>query len=407
MQLDFLWRRLTVLLGAMSAVLAAYYLWAMPIRMTVAVGPIDSGQWRFMQATSKALRETRGSVRLRLVAVDDSAAAGSLLDASRVDLAVLRSDDPTSKDARSIVILHRRAVMLVSPKGKALKSVADLKGKRIAIMRGETDTNKTIVEHVLTHHNLNSSDVDLQELSSGAVRAGIADGQLDGFFLVGHPAGVVTRNTLVGLRGFDESEIHVEAIAPAEGLARQYLDFEAIELPAGIFAGAPPLPEEEATTIAITYELVASDTLSERHGAMLAKALSSIRTRLRRYEPGTFDIELPPLDKVRRYLPHDGAAAFVNDEVKSLLELYSEEIWLTLFAASIMGSSITGFLGWAGIGPARSPSAAAGLNLESITRRLQNAASVSELDLAQADLDDFLLDTLADRSWQKIGRAHV
>ena len=95
-------RRIATIFGAVCMLLIVWHLYWRPVILRVAVGPVDSGQWRFVQATAKALKDTGQPFRLRLVPVEQSTSASAALEKGVVDLAVLRSDDPTSTEARSI-----------------------------------------------------------------------------------------------------------------------------------------------------------------------------------------------------------------------------------------------------------------------------------------------------------------
>ena len=86
---------------------------------------------------------------------------------------------------------------------------------------------------------------------------------------------------------------------------------------------------------------------------MLTKALYDLRSELAGGNNGEFGVELPSLEERRRYLPHAGAVAQINGESKTLLEEYSDVIWLSLFAAGGLGSALSGLLAWLGIGRRR------------------------------------------------------
>ena len=389
-------RRIATIFGAVCMLLIVWHLYWRPVILRVAVGPVDSGQWRFVQATAKALKDTGQPFRLRLVPVEQSTSASAALEKGVVDLAVLRSDDPTSTEARSIAVLHKRSIMLVVSQSSEINSIDDLRGKHIGIMIGETDSYRSLVDRIIEHHEIAPEDVVLDEMRSTDLAIALEQGRISGFFLVGHPSGGITRAVLNALAHRRNVQYSVIGIEPAEALAFRYREFEQIDLPKGIFGGRPPRPAEDISTVAITYELTASDRLPEQRASILTKSLLELRTRLRRDQPeSTFDFEAPPVDKPRRFLPHAGTAAYVNDDAKSLLETYSDQIWLGLFGLSLLGSSIAGLLGWAGFGPERKAPGGGEMARE-MARRLSAATTMADLDTLQADIDDVVLGLLTD-----------
>jgi hypothetical protein len=196
--------------------------------------------------------------------------------------------------------------------------------------------------------------------------------------------------------------VTIIGVPAASALAFRYRDIEASELPAGVLGGAPALPAQPTTTIAISYELAASSQMSDAVATALTGALLDASPRMRRMQENTFNIETPPLDRPRRFTPHPGVAAYVNNEAMGFLDTYSEYIWLGLFALSILGSSVMGVLGWAGLREER-PRRRLEIGMPELLAALEQARTPAEIDavedrfdaLAQEMLLDYARGTLA------------
>ena len=119
-------RRVALMFGALCGVLAIWYLAVRPTVLTIAVGPAGSSQGAFAETVGKLLKETRQPFRFKVVETDGTEESSKQLDGRKVDLALLRSDDLTSKEARSIVIVHRRSLILVSRKEAKIESLRDI-----------------------------------------------------------------------------------------------------------------------------------------------------------------------------------------------------------------------------------------------------------------------------------------
>ncbi|MDP2358099.1 MAG: TAXI family TRAP transporter solute-binding subunit [Beijerinckiaceae bacterium] len=341
--------RWTALLFALAAAgLAAWYIVTAPKTLKIAAGPEGSMQIRFLQSLARSLVEHRESVRLEIVTTPDSPSAAKALESGKVELALLRSDDPTSTEARSIVVIQKRHVFLVARQDRVVKDWADLRSRRLGIVRGDSDNNRPLVERVLAQYGVDAGEVSLQEIAMQGTTDALASGAVDALVFVGFP-GARLRQVLMQVTQGRGTPIAVIGVSNAGALAFRYRDLETTQLPAGVFSGSPPLPPTTIETIAITHEITATSDLDESVATNLTRTLIEAATRIRRLENTAFNVEAPPVDRPRRYQPHAGTAAFVNDEVTGFLDTYSEYIWFLLFGLSIVGSSITGFLGWAGL----------------------------------------------------------
>ncbi|CAN5331400.1 ABC transporter substrate-binding protein [soil metagenome] len=77
---------------------------------------------------------------------------------------------------------------IVAPAGSPLRSVADLKGKKIATVRGST--GQDLVLHLLEDAGLKSSDVQWVYLSNGEAKAALDSGSIDAWATWGSYVGI-------------------------------------------------------------------------------------------------------------------------------------------------------------------------------------------------------------------------
>jgi len=380
------WTAIVFAFAALS--LGVWYLATAPKTLRVAAGPQGSQQVRFLQSMARALAENREHFRLEIVPAESSASAAAALDAGKVDLALLRSDDPTSVDGRSIVVLQKRHVFVVARQDRAVADWTDLRGKRVGLVRGDSDETRPLVERILNQYGVKPAEVTLQETPLQIAGAVLGDGSVDALVFLGFPGQRVRR--LVGeVTDWRKTPVTVLGVSAASALAFRYRDLEHTELPAGVFSGAPPQPPQAINTVAVTHEIVASADMSESTATDLTRALRDSAARIRQLEDNAFNVEPPPVERPRRYAPHPGTAAYVNDEAMGFLDTYSEYIWLTLFALSILGSSITGFLGWAGLRE-EPESASFGAGVTQLLVRLDAARSLDEVERIEEDFDALL-----------------
>ncbi len=385
-------RRVAVVLGALCFVLAAWYLAVRPTTLRVALGASGSTQVEVMEALARVLRDTQQPFRFKLVRTAGTAEASRMLDKGTVDLAVLRSDDHEGKDARSIVILHKRALALVVRKDSGIESLRDITDRPIGVTNVDSDSYQPLVRRIMSHFEFDEEGLKLQEMSRKETVEAMAQRRIDGFVMVINPASKPTRDMIAEITGKHKQEIVVKGVPSHQALALRFQELHKSAIPEGTFGLQPPKEEE---TVGITLELAASSRLSEQTASELTKSLMEVRGRLRSAQAATYNIETPPVDEERRFLPHAGTAAFVNSEAKTLLEQYSDYIWLGLFSVGIIGSSVAGVMSWAGF-KNEAPGETLAEQVRVLAGRLEAATTTGEVDSIQGDFDDIVLAIMRD-----------
>lgn len=397
-------RRIALMLGALCALLAVWYLAVRPTTLTIAVGPEGSSQFNYAATIAKLMKETKQPFKLKVVHVAGTAEASEMLDDGKADLAIVRSDDLTSKDARSIVIIHKRAIILVAHKDAGIESLRDVGGKKIAISMSDTDSYKPIIERILGHYEVETDELKLEEMPRDEIAAALADKRIDAFILVTNPASKPNRALLSEITGNRSTAIVVTGAPAHEALSQRFKELQTIEVPEGIFGGNPQLPGDDIDTVAITYEIAASSRLSERSGTALTKSLMELRPRLRAAQStqeSTYSIETPPVDEPRGIVPHAGSAAYANNETKTWLDAYSEYIWLGMFAVGLVGSGVAAVMSWAGLSN-ESPGDLLSGKMRSLATRLETAESSADVDSVQGDFDDLVLSIMREYGLRRI-----
>src|SRR5271169_4928163 len=146
-------RKQVILFAVLTLLLTAATVWGSSIwlrnseTLTFAVGEANGPEARFAAKLAAMLKATASRLRLKIVPNADNAKALSLFDRKLADLAVLRTDARIPPRARSIAILEHDVLMLISPGDKKIKSLAELKKKKIALLT--SGNNLAFVRSVL------------------------------------------------------------------------------------------------------------------------------------------------------------------------------------------------------------------------------------------------------------------
>src|SRR3954454_4100102 len=113
-----------------------------------AVGDANGPEARFAARLASVLKTNSSRLRLKIVPNGDNAKALSQFDRKEANLAILRTDARIPPRARSLAILDHDLFLLISPGGKKIKTIADLKKKKIAVM-ADNESSVALVRNIL------------------------------------------------------------------------------------------------------------------------------------------------------------------------------------------------------------------------------------------------------------------
>jgi TRAP transporter TAXI family solute receptor len=388
-------------LAIVGALAAGYYFAMRPVTLRIAVGPGNSDDLRVVQALAQALNnQQHGQVRLRPVPTDGASASATLLGEGKADLAIIRGDLEVPKNAQAVATLRKNvAVLWVPPavkvRGKKaapkITKIAQLAGHRIGVV-GRTPANVNLLKLILQQYGVDPAKVEIVQFPANEAADAIRNQKADAYLAAGPVNSKITADAIAAST-HDGSTPKFLAIDSAEAIAQNHPAYEASEIPAGTFGGAPGKPEEEVKTISFSHHIVARKGVSEATIAAFTRQLFAIRQSLKNEFPLAAKIETPDTDKDATIPVHPGAAAFVDGEEKTFLDRYSDFIWWGLMAVSAMGSAGAWFAGYLKKDERNGNTSQRERLLEMLTTA-RHSDSVDELDRMQAEADDILRDTL-------------
>ena len=105
--------------------------------LTFAVGSPGQLEARFAAKFATVVANNSATLRIKVVNYADNDKALAAFDHKQADLAILRTDSKIPFRARAIAVLENDLLLMLSPKGKKVTSLAQLKGKKIAVLGDE------------------------------------------------------------------------------------------------------------------------------------------------------------------------------------------------------------------------------------------------------------------------------
>jgi TRAP-type uncharacterized transport system substrate-binding protein len=376
---------------------AALYLYNRPTVLRVAT-PQTVEEQKLLSAAAQSFSRERESVRLKIIPVADSSAAAEALKQRTVDLAVIRADVGLPSGAQALVILHRNAALLLAPPGSKLKRVADLRGKKIGVVH-EAPTmhvNAHLLELILAQYDIAPGAATFVPLQPVEVRAAVEHSQVDAVFYATAPQKGLATDIVGAVAGPGGKAPIFIPITEAKAIAKRAPTLEAIEIVQGAFGGDPPRPLESIDSVSVSTALFAPSSLKDATAAEVTRLFFAHRSGMALTAPLATSIETPSTDKGAAIPVHQGAADYIDGNERSFFERYSDVFYIGAMLLSLVGSAAAAL--------ASRFNRYSHERAEQLTERLleilqatRSAATTNELDGFEREVDEVLVQTLADR----------
>ena len=201
----------------------------------------------------------------------------NMLKEGSVDLAIVQNDityyavngtemfkDKKVENLRGIASLYPETCQIVTLESTGIKSVADLKGKRVAVGAAGSGAEAN-ARQILEAYGITYDDIDEQYLSFGEAASALKDGNVDAAFVTaGFPTAAVQDIT-------SQNKVRLLPIEAdkADALIAKYPFYTKTTIPAGTYAGF----DEAVPGISVMAMLVATDKVDEALGYDITKAL--------------------------------------------------------------------------------------------------------------------------------------
>ena len=206
-----------------------------------------------------------------------SVANVNMLKDGSVDIAFIQNDiayyaangkemfkDNKVENIRGIAALYPETVQFVTTADKGIKSIAHLKGKKVAVGASGSGAEAN-ARQILGAYGLTYDDIDVQYLSFGEAADALKDGNVDvGVVVAGFPTAAIqdlAANKSAALVNIDAEHV--------DKLKKQYPYFTEITVPKGTYPGQ----EEDVSTVAVKCVIVTTDKLSDDLGEQIVKAI--------------------------------------------------------------------------------------------------------------------------------------
>ena len=382
-----------LLFAALTLILTVATVWGGRIwlknseTLIFAVGDANSLEARFATKLAAVLKTNSSRLRLKIVPNADSARALVAFDRRQADLAVLRTDARVPPRARALAILEHDVLLLISPGSKKIKSLAELKKKKIAVL-ADGDNSVAFVRNVL----------EISDGPDGGSRVQMAppNSTFEKLFASGgYGAAIAIAHTskIIKDKSYAQSARHggftLNAIDGAKALARKNPGISEETLTTGMLSSSPAIPDDDLDTIGLQWLLVAQSRISSATAGDLARTIYENKAELALEDGFASRIEPADVDKDAFIVAHQGAAEYINDDTKSFMDRYSDLLYLGVAALSVIGSIFAAiYTKITRVAPEKAGQLATAIL--DIGERIEHADSLDSLEALQDELEGIL-----------------
>jgi len=385
------WMRIAVIAVvvalAAGASLFAYRWYFRPVTLSIAVGSLDGEAPKVVSAIASRLAAMNAPVRLKVVETAGALESANAFASGKTDLAVVRGDVGDLSQAQAIVVLAEAVALLVAPPGSSITDMTGLKRVTVGVVGGEV--NQKVVSVLTKEYGLDRANVVFKNLAPADTRRALDNKEVRVLLFV-LP---LTERYLSLVRGLfpqnPKTAPVLIAIENAGAIAEKERAYESFDIPKGTLRGSPPVPDDDLTTLKVSYYLVAHKKLDNDLMAEFTQSFTSARRDLLSEQPILAQVKAPDTDP-GAFLPvHPGAAEFYNGNQQSFLDRWSNAIFLTPMALGGLATILAAAWKFLRSGELQTKEEALDL-LYALGQRIRTAEKESDLLEIEDRIDDIL-----------------
>ncbi len=246
--------------------------------VTIASGWVTGVYFPLAGAISRIVYEKVPDLKVTVESSGASVANAKLIASGDADLAILQNDiafyafkgvkpmfDKAVSNIRGVTSLYPEHCQIQARKASNIKSVKDLKGKRVAVGPLGSGTEQNAIQ-ILEAYGLKFGDLGkVERLTATESSDFLKDGRIDAaFYTVGVGASAIVDTALM----IETTIVPIDG-SQADALLKKYPFFSKDKVPAGIYKGV----DKDVPTVAVLAILVAKAEMEEDAVYKITKAM--------------------------------------------------------------------------------------------------------------------------------------
>ena len=299
---------------------------------TVILGAGDKAGETHVIATAIARLARKYDPKLRIIVAETGGSGQNnrMLQQGLLQLATIQADTRAGPQIRLVTSLYPDAFQLLVRTDSGIRSIADLRGKTIALPPRESGQYRSFL-FLTRHYGLTVRDMRMISMSSRAAVWAITHGAVDAMFRVRAPGNAEIREAI------QSGQVRLLPIEHSRALKLAEPALEPGIIPAGSYRGAPPVPEKDLPVPVVRRLLVSSEDVDPDIVERVTSLVYDHRLELSEMTPlGGFLADPADLGSIALPL-HEGARRYYERDKPSFLQENAEvlALYLTILAGAV------------------------------------------------------------------------
>lgn len=360
----------------------------------LATGGATGEYFAFGEAIAQVTQKHSPNIEIEVIETPGSSQNMSDVNAHRVDMALVQSNTPVQPAVRAVAQLYPEMFHLIANKQANIESMADLRGKTVAIMP-EGSGSYELFWPLANHYGLSEGDFTARPMTSTEAHAALQQNEVDALFRIiglGNPA---VRDLL---KNPDYELVAIQQIGALQ-LKQPYL--EPTVIPQGSYDGGSPIPSEDLPVIAVSAILVANQDVDEEIVQAVTEVLYEYRNELIAINPRAASIQSPEASQSLGFPLHPGARAYYTQDNPPFLVEYAEALGFVLSLSILAFSGMWQFRLWL-IGRQKNRADDYNLEILALIEEVEQAKTMQELQALRQRLFSILRQVVVDLDIDKI-----
>ncbi|HEB63506.1 MAG TPA: TAXI family TRAP transporter solute-binding subunit [Gammaproteobacteria bacterium] len=302
-------------------------------KIRIAAGSKGSESFTIAQSIALMVQRSNPNLIVEVLETQGSNQNMQLLESQKVQMATIQADTKTLPAARLIAQLYPDAFQLVVRQESDIQSVADLRGKQIAIASKSSGQYNSFW-FLANHYGMYEGDIEAMSMSTSAANWAFISNAVDAVFRVRGPG-----NPSI-LELIEKIPSRIITIDQASALKLKTPTLDVGVIPKGSYQGEPALPEVDLETVAVQRLLVANKNVSKELVYQVTEVLFEQRKELLTLAPLAGFIR-PPDRSQGTFMPvHEGAQSYYDRDKPSFLQEQAEPIALMVTLSVLLISGL-------------------------------------------------------------------
>lgn len=303
------------------------------IELKLATGSKGGDYYSFGEAIRQVIVKNEPRIKLQVIPTNGSVENMQLLHEGKVQLALVQNDTPAKPSARAIALIYPEVFHLIASQKSSIKSIFDLKGKRIALMpKGSGAYNAFWI--LAQHYDLKPTDFQSLQMTPQKAATALRNGQVDAIFRTLPIGNAWTKELL------RTTQARMIPIDQAAAMKISYPYLVASTIPKGTYKAVPAVPSDDLPTVGVQAALITNENIKPQLVKEITSILYEYRHNLVKIEPKAATISQPDIGQNLGFTLHEGARDYYDREKPAFLAENADVIALLMSIATLIGSGL-------------------------------------------------------------------